>query len=402
MATKFFKQPLADRMRPSSLTEFFGQNKILGDGKVLRYLINEDKIPSMILWGPPGSGKTTLAHIIAQTTKSSFIKINATDSGVKDVRSAIKCAYEGDVKSQRTIVFIDEIHRFNKTQQDSLLPYVEDGTIILIGATTENPSFGVNSALLSRCRVFVLSGLSEVALSKIINRALKDKERGLGGLGISISDSAIKILIELANGDARVALNILETATNLGTVIDAKIIKESSQKTLNYDKAGDEHYNLISALHKSMRGSDADASLYYLARMLQGGEDPLYIARRLIRFASEDIGIANSQALVQAVATYQACNFIGMPECAINLAQCVVYMAKSKKSNDLYSAYNEVCFDVNKYGNLEVPLYLRNMSDKLLEILDCQEKYQYPPDYQYQEDQTYLPFKLKDKKYLKL
>lgn len=394
------KRPLADRMRPKSFEEFFGQEKILGEGKILKKAIEGDKIPSMIFWGPPGSGKTTLANIVAKKTGSEFVSMSAINSGVKDLRREMERAESLGRLGTRTILFIDEIHRFNKSQQDFLLPYVERGTVTLIGATTENPSFEVNNALLSRARVFVLEKLSVEDLEKIISRAVRDKQDGLGNEKIKIGKKEIKLLAEMSDGDARIALSVLEFSSEMNKQITREIIEEALQKTIMYDKDGEEHYNLISALHKSMRGSDVDAALYYLVRMLSGGEDPLYIARRLVRFASEDIGIANSQALTQAVDVYQACHFIGMPECGVNLAQAVVYMAKSKKSNKLYTAYNAVQKDVETFGALPVPLHIRNAPTKLMEELDYGKDYKYSPDFDYTETQEYLPEKLKGKKYL--
>lgn len=399
---KFNLTPLADRMRPKNLDEFLGQEKILGQDKLLRQAIEKDQVPSMILWGPPGSGKTTLAHIIAKKTKAEFVKISAVVSGKKDLNEIIQRAESGKRLGQKTILFVDEIHRWNKSQQDALLPHVEKGTLILIGATTENPSFEVIGALLSRVRVFVLERLDKNQLTQIIKRALKDKEKGLGRKKISIKPRDIEVLSEMSNGDARTALNVLEYASSLNPKITLEIIKESFQKShLMYDKGGDEHYNIISALHKSMRGSDADAALYWLARMLEAGEDPLYIARRLVRFASEDIGLANSRALEQAVAAYQACHFIGMPECNVILAQAVVYMAKCKKSNELYLAYGQASNDVKKYGNQPVPLHIRNAPTKLMEDLGYGKDYKYSPKFNYQEKQEYFPDKLKKRKYLK-
>lgn len=395
-------KPLADRMRPESLSDFFGQDDLVGKGKLLRQAIEEDKVPSMIFWGPPGSGKTTLAYIIAKKTKSEFKQISAVSSGLKDLRVILAEAEANKRLEIKTILFIDEIHRWNKSQQDALLPHIENGAIILIGATTENPSFEVVGPLLSRCRVFVLKQLAKPYLLKIIKRALEDKEKGLGALKITINDKIIKLIAEMSNGDARIALGALEYAVSLSNNITADIIKEAFQKSnLFYDKNGEEHYNIISALHKSMRGSDANAALYWLARMLEAGEDPLYIARRLVRFASEDIGLANSQALTQAVAAYEACHFIGMPECNVILAQAVVYMAKCKKSNDLYVAYEKVVSDIKKYGNLSVPLHIRNAPTKLMKNLDYGKGYKYSPNYNYKEEQEYLPQELKGKKYLK-
>ena len=417
--------PLADRLRPETLADYLGQEEIIGEGKLLRKAIENDSLPSMIFWGPPGTGKTTLARIIAHLTQAEFLQISAVTSGVKDLKEIISHARTNEVEEKKTILFIDEIHRWNKAQQDALLPHVERGTITLIGATTENPSFEVRGALLSRCRVFVLKSLEAGDLSKLIDRALSDKEKGLGGENITIDQDAREALVAMSNGDARTLLNILELAAettspkqtspqpspNLGEgdVGDTKereitvdVIKEAFQKSyLLYDKGGEEHYNIISALHKSMRGSDADAALYWLARMLEAGEDPLYIARRLVRFASEDIGLANSQALEQAVAAYQACHFMGMPECNVVLAQAVVYMAKCKKSNELYRAYGQVKKDVETFGNQPVPLHIRNAPTKLMKDLGYGKDYKYSPDFGYNEKQEYLPEKLKGKKYLK-
>ncbi len=393
--------PLAARLRPIKLDEFLGQEEIVGSGKILRRAIEKDELPSMILWGPPGSGKTTLARIIANSTKAVFEQISAVSDGKKELLEVIKRAEASLRLGQKTILFIDEIHRWNKVQQDALLPYIENGVIILIGATTENPSFEVVSALLSRCRVFVLKPLQTEHLITIIERALEDKDRGLGNLGIKIDKATIKFLAAMSNGDARTALNVLEYSAQLTLKIDKKVIKEAFQKTqLFYDKNGEEHYNIISALHKSMRGGDANAALYWLARLLEAGEDSLYVARRLVRFASEDIGLANSRALEQAVAAYQACSFIGMPECNVNLAQAVVYMAKCKKSNRLYKAYNQARQDVKEYGNLPVPLHLRNAPTKLMKELGYGRGYKYSPDYNYQEEQEYFPKELKKKDYL--
>ncbi len=401
--------PLADRLRPENLADFVGQADIVGEGKLLRKLIEQDETPSLIFWGPPGSGKTTLAKIIARMSGAGFVAFSAVTSGVAELRAVIKEAAARLKEGKRTILFIDEIHRWSKSQQDALLPHVEDGTVTLIGATTENPSFEVNSALLSRCRVFVLKQLDEEAIKLILQRALTDKKKGLGALTVKISDEALDFLATVANGDARNALNALELAAKTGTknkkgeiVIEKDLIKESLQKSyLMYDKGGEEHYNIISALHKSMRGSDADAALYWLGRMLEGGEDPLYVARRLIRFASEDVGLANSLALVQAVAGYQACHYIGMPECEVVLAQVVVYLAKCKKSNELYEAYNQIKRDVRETINEPVPLHIRNAPTKLMKDLGYSKGYKYSPDFDYQEEQEYLPERLKGKKYLR-
>jgi len=403
MNTKNKHKPLADRMRPKSLAGFFGQEEIIGKGKLLRQAINSDKLPSMIFWGPPGSGKTTLGFIIAQQTKSRFKEISATTSGLKDLREIIQEAKENQRLGEQTILFIDEIHRWNKKQQDALLSHVEKGLITLIGATTENPSFEVRGALLSRCQVFVLKQLEKDHIVKIIKSALSNKQEGLGSLNIKITKKLANTIALMSNGDARRALNALEYAAvnSGGKEITLELIKEAFQKShLFYDKDGEEHYNIISALHKSMRGSDANASLYWLARMLEAGEDPLYIARRIVRFASEDVGLANSRALEQAVAAYRACHFIGMPECNVNLAQAVVYMAKCKKSNALYKAYNNAAGDVKKHGNLPVPLHIRNDPTQLMKDLEYGKGYKYSPDHDYKEEQDYLPEKLKKRRYL--
>ena len=396
------QKPLADRVRPGNLAQFLGQEEIVGDKALLRQAIEQDQIPSMIFWGPPGTGKTTLAHIIANSTKSEFIRISAVGSGVKDLREIIASAEKSGRLGSKTILFIDEIHRWSKAQQDYLLPIVERGTVTLIGATTENPSFEVRSALLSRCRVFVLKQLTKEQIAKIIEQTLQDKESGLGELKIKIKPEVVDQIAAMSNGDARTALNILEYASSVSSKIDKKIIKEAFQKShLMYDKDGEEHYNIISALHKSMRGSDANASLYWLTRMLEAGEEPLYIARRLVRFASEDIGLANSKALEQAIAAYQACHFVGMPECNLALAQAVVYMAKCTKSNELYSAYKQVQKDIEKLGNLPVPLHIRNAPTKLMRDLNYGKGYKYSPSHGYKEEQQYLPDKLKNKQYLR-
>jgi putative ATPase len=393
--------PLADRMRPHNLREFLGQEDVVGEGKMLRQAIKSDKLPSMIFWGPPGSGKTTLAYVIAKATSADFIQVSATASGKKDLRAIIERAEQSLRLGQNTILFVDEIHRWSKVQQDALLPHVEKGTIVLIGATTENPSFEIVGALLSRCRVFVLNRLSREQLVVIIKRAIKDEKRGLGSSKLKIGKKEIEILSAMSNGDARTALNVLEYASSISDKITSEILKEAFQKShLMYDKGGDEHFNIISALHKSMRGSDASASLYWLARMLEAGEDPLYIARRLVRFASEDIGLANSQALEQAVACYRACHYIGMPECNVILAQAVVYMSKCKKSNDLYTAYKKAQADVREFGNLGVPIHLRNAPTKLMKSLDYGKGYKYSPEHGYNEDQEYFPDELKGRAYL--
>jgi putative ATPase len=399
--------PLADRLRPRTLADFFGPEEVLGEGKILRELILKDEVPSLILWGPPGCGKTTLARIIAAMTGSVFVAFSAVTSGVAELRTLIKEATDRrKYDQQKTILFIDEIHRWNKAQQDALLPHVETGLVTLIGATTENPSFEVNSALLSRARVFVFQALSDQDLVAILKRALSDKVRGLGALKLKISDKVLTLFASLAGGDARSALNALEFAikaqgSQTKIVIDQKLVKEAFQRShLLYDRAGEEHYNIISALHKSLRGSDANAALYWLGRMLEAGEDPLYVARRLVRFASEDVGLANSLALNQAVAAYQACQFLGLPECNVILAQAVVYLAKCKKSNKLYEAYGAVSAEIAKSGTLPVPLHLRNAPTKLMKDLKYGQGYKYSPKFDYQEDQEYLPDQLKKKRFL--
>jgi putative ATPase len=400
---KSFK-PLADRMRPETLADFFGQEDLIGEEKLLRKAIEEDRIPSMIFWGPPGTGKTTLASVIAKQTKSEFIKISAVTSGIKDLKEIIERAKINDRLRKRTILFIDEIHRWNKAQQDALLPHIENGLIVLIGATTENPSFEIRGALLSRSRVFIFKQLEEKDIELLIKRAIK---KGFPKLKIKINKKGIGMISQMSNGDARIALNILEyivlnNSLDGNISIDDKLVKEAVNKiNLLYDKGGDEHYNLISALHKSMRGSDHNASLYWLSRMVEAGEDPLFIARRIVRFASEDIGLANSRALEQAVAAYQACHFIGYPECNVILAQAVVYMAKSKKSNELYIGYMKAAEDVKNYGNLSVPIHLRNAPTKLMKEFGYGEDYKYSPEHNYQEKQEYMPSRLKNKKYLK-
>jgi putative ATPase len=395
--------PLADRMRPANLSEFLGQNALVGKGTFLEKAIHSDTVPSLIFWGPPGTGKTTLARIIARETKSDFLELSGVGSGLKDLRVIIEKAEKNRTEGKKTILFIDEIHRWTKTQQDALLPHVEHGTVTLIGATTENPSFEVISALLSRSRVFTLIGLSEENISELLKRAIADTERGLAKKKIKINDDALAIMAGFSNGDARVALNTLEACAENAKTITKALVKQVLQTSRSlYDKTGEEHYNVISALHKSMRGGDANASLYWLGRMLESGEEPLYIARRLIRFASEDIGIANSLALPQAVSVYQACHFIGMPECGVNLAQAVVYMAKSKKSNALYTAYQTVQNDIRNFPNDPVPLHIRNASTKLMKELGYGDGYKYTPDFKSPEDakQDYLPNRLKHRKYL--
>lgn len=379
-------RPLASRMRPRTLDEFAGQSHLLGEGKILRQLIDGDRVSSMIFWGPPGVGKTTLARIIANRTKSAFIDFSAVTSGIKEIKAVMAQAEQNRQFGEKTILFVDEIHRFNKAQQDAFLPYVEKGSIILIGATTENPSFEINSALLSRCKVFVLNALRSDELVTLLRAALTD-ERGFGGQQIEIEDDLLEMIANFANGDARTALGTLEMAVLNGrregektTVERALLAQCVSKKSLLYDKNGEEHYNLISALHKSMRNSDPDAAVYWLARMLEGGEDPLYIARRLIRFASEDIGMADSRALQIAVAAYQACHFLGMPECDVHLTHAVVYLSLAPRSNALYKAIGAAKRDAQAMLAEPVPLQLRNAPTKLMSELDYGKGYVYAHD----------------------
>ena len=401
--------PLAARMRPRSFAEFVGQEHLVGEGRVLRKCFDSDQLPSMLFWGPPGSGKTTLAYVVASVTKSYFSPLSAVSAGVADLRRIVgEAKHRRKLSGQRTILFIDEIHRFNKTQQDAILPYVENGVVILIGATTENPSFEVISALLSRCRVFTLNSLTDKEIRFIVERALSDEERGLGKLKVELPEDALSHLVVMSNGDARVALNALEMAAQ-ATAPDAdgyrrlslKTIEEALQRrALLYDKSGDQHYDLISALHKSLRGSDPDASLYWLGRMLEAGEDPLYIARRLVRFASEDVGMADPRALMVAVAAQQAAHFIGMPEGNLALAEAVTYLATAPKSNSLYEAYSKVQQDVERSRNEPVPLHLRNPVTKLMRQLGHGRGYKYAHDYpEHFVEQQNLPDMLKGKRY---
>ncbi len=365
-------QPLADRLRPRDLSEFVGQTHLIGPGRVLRRMIERDEIGSMIFYGPPGVGKTTLARIIARSTHSSFVNFSAVTSGVKEIRQVMAKAEEKALFGERTILFVDEIHRFNKAQQDAFLPYVEKGSIILIGATTENPSFEVNGALLSRCRVFLLKPLGEQDIFLLLSRAIRD-ERAFDGRAVRADDDILHALAAFANGDARAALSVLEMVVlnspeedGIVTVTREVLSECTSRKALLYDKKGEEHYNLISALHKSMRNSDADAAVYWLARMLEGGEDPLYIARRVVRFASEDVGLADPRALELAVAAYQACHFIGYPECSVHLTQAVVYLSLAPKSNAMETAYMAAREDALQRVSEPVPLHLRNAPTRLM------------------------------------
>ncbi|MDD4364100.1 MAG: replication-associated recombination protein A [Atribacterota bacterium] len=407
--TKTKLAPLADRIRPKSLDGYVGQEKIVGKGKPLRIAIEKDQLQSIILWGPPGSGKTTLAMIIAQMTKSHFVQFSAVTSGIPDLKKMIADIHQRwSYNQQRTILFVDEIHRFNKTQQNAFLPYVEDGTIILIGATTENPSFEVISPLLSRSHVYVLEPLSDENIYKIIKNAIKDKDNGLGNLTIEINDEVINYVIQLSYGDSRIALNILEfaamakTADQKGIIrIDKKLVQEIVQKTsLRYDKSGEEHYNIISALHKSMRDSDPDAALYWVTRMIEAGENPLYIARRLIRFASEDVGNADPSALTVAVSAMQAVHFLGMPEGDLALVQTAAYLASAPKSNSLYKGRQMAGKDIQRYGPLPVPMVIRNAPTKMMKEMNYGKGYQYAHDYEDAiVEQQHLPDKLKNKRY---
>lgn len=402
-------RPLADRMRPSTLDEFIGQKHILGKGKVLRRVIESDEFPSLILWGPPGSGKTTLAYIIANMRRENFVSFSAVTSGIKEIKDVFKNIKDNlNLFHKKTIIFIDEFHRFNKAQQDAFLPYVEKGTILLIGSTTQNPSFEITSPLLSRCQIFILEALTGEEIEFILNNAINDKERGLGKFKIEIRRETIKYIATISNGDARIALNNLDLLFSI-TPIDDKgrkhitrefAIENIQKKHLLYDKSGEEHYNLISALHKSMRGSDPDASLYWLGRMLEGGEAPLYIARRIIRFASEDIGNADPQALEISVAAMQAVHFIGQPEGDLALAQAVIYLSLAPKSNAVYKAYSDIKRDIKETISLPVPKHLRNAPTALMKKIGYGKDYKYPhsfPDSFVSQD--YLPKNLKNKRY---
>ena len=401
--------PLAERMRPQDINHCVGQQHLIGEGKPLRIFIEKDEVPSMIFWGPPGCGKTTLARIISRHTNAEFFQLNAVSSGVQDVRKILDRAHANRTRFQRrTILFIDEIHRFNKSQQDAVLPFVEDGTIILIGATTENPSFEVTSPLLSRSRVIPLKPLSGEELKTIVNRALMDSLHGIGDLKVELDDDAFAHLVSASNNDARVALNTLEIAAqNTPPGPDGKrhvnlaAIEDSLQhRALLYDRAGDQHFDIISALHKSMRGSDPDAALYWLARMLEAGEDPLYIARRLVRFASEDVGMADPQALVIAMAAQQAVHFIGMPEGNLALAEAVVYLATAPKSNSLYTAYTKAQEEVKEGATTSVPLHLRNPVTGVMKDLGYGKDYKYAHNFpDHFVEQQNLPDALKGKKF---
>jgi putative ATPase len=400
-------EPLANLMRPSTLEEFFGQEDLMGKGKTLQKLIENDQIHSMIFFGPPGVGKTTLAQIIAEKTESKFVTVSAVTAGVPELRKIIEEADAMKRLGTNTILFVDEIHRFNKSQQDFLLPHTERGTITLIGATTENPSFEVNSALLSRSQVFVFKALTDEALEKIIQRALekveKIHEKNGQSVKLKINQDATEYLIGFANGDARNLLNTLEVVLKVSEqwpLNQEELIRILQKKSLRYDKKGEEHYNIISALHKSMRDSDPDGALYWMMRMIEGGEDPLYIARRLIKFASEDIGMADPHALLIAVAAKDACHFNGLPDCVDNLAQAVVHLSVAPKSNSLYLAVKQIRDIIKKTGNLEVPLHIRNAPTKLMKEWGYGKGYQYAHDFKNaQVNQQHLPDQLQGQKF---
>ena len=398
--------PLASRIRPDSLEEFAGQEHLLGPGKALRQLIERDQISSMIFWGPPGVGKTTLASIIAGKTKAEFINFSAVTSGIKEIKEVMNRAEQSRRMGMRTVLFVDEIHRFNKAQQDAFLPFVEKGSIVLIGATTENPSFEINAALLSRCRVFVLKALEEKDVIKLLKNALVNPA-GFGGQNVQITEDDLQAIAAFANGDARTALNTLEMAVLNGeihaqgiTVTEEGLAQCISRRSLLYDKTGEEHYNLISALHKSMRNSDVDAAIYWMCRMLDSGEDPLYIARRLVRFASEDVGMADSQALQVAVAAYQACHFLGVPECDVHLTHAVTYLAAAPKSNALYKACERCKQDIKNMPAQPVPLHLRNAPTRLMKELEYGKGYIYAHDTEEKmAHMQCMPDALRDRRY---
>ena len=408
-ATTNTTEPLAARLRPTSLEEYVGQAHLVGKGKVLRRLIENDQIASMIFWGPPGVGKTTLARVIANSTNSNFIDFSAVTSGIKEIRTVMQKAELNASCGERTIVFVDEIHRFNKAQQDAFLPFVEKGSIILIGATTENPSFEINNALLSRCKVFVLQELKTEDLVQLLKRALQDP-RGFGEQTVFIDDNMLEMLANFANGDARMALSTLEMVVLNSdvnekgqTIVTMETFEQcTSKKSLLYDKKGEEHYNLISALHKSMRNSDADAAVYWLARMLEAGENPLYIARRIVRFASEDVGLADPRALEMAVAAYQACHFLGVPECNVHLTQAAIYMSLAPKSNAMEVAYLAAKADALEHLAEPVPMNIRNAPTKLMKDLEYGKGYKYAHDYEgHITSMQCLPDALLDREYYK-
>ncbi len=403
------RAPLAERVRPRTLDEFIGQDHLIGPGKLLRRLVEEDRLASLILWGPPGTGKTTLARLIAATTAARFVPFSAVTSGIKEIRQVMAdAAGARDRGGRRTVLFVDEIHRFNRAQQDAFLPYVENGTIILVGATTENPSFEVNSALLSRLKVFVLNPLSEDEVVRILRQALADEERGLGGKKVEIGEIDLRLLASLTGGDARIALNTLElavasalqTADGLRPIRDVDLQEALQRTSALYDKTGEQHYNLISAFIKSIRNSDVDATLYWLARMIEGGEDPMFIARRIVHHASEDVGLADPQALVLAAAAAQATHLIGLPEARLALAEAAAYLARAPKSNHVYLGYEAAAEDARQTQSEPVPLHLRNAPTKLMKNLGYGRDYKYAHDFEEKHaEMDCLPEKLKGRKY---